>query len=158
MREVSPAALQAMLAQTTDEVFVACLKIEHPSFVAPVRLAYNTQALNRADGIYYPYGFDLSLPDQREDQLPSVKVTVDNVDLTINEAIRTVTGKPTVTLDVVLASQPDVIEQGPFVFSLQDAQADSQTITGTLGFETDIFTQQAPGQNYLPTNSPGLFQ
>lgn len=85
-------------------------------------------------------------------------MTIDNTDLSINEAIRTVVGKPTATLTVVLASQPDVIEQGPFVFSLQDAQGDSQTITATLGYETDIFTQQVPGQNYMPTNSPGLFQ
>lgn len=63
MREVSPVALQAMLAQSTDEVFVACLRLDHPSFIEPVRLAYNTEALVRADGIYYPYGFDLTLPD-----------------------------------------------------------------------------------------------
>jgi hypothetical protein len=41
--------------------------------------------------------------------------------------------------------------------SLQQAQADAQTITGTLGYEMDIFAQQVPGQQYEPSNSQGLF-
>jgi hypothetical protein len=40
---------------------------------------------------------------------------------------------------------------------LQNAQANADTITGTLGQEGDIFAQQVPGQQYLPTTSPGLF-
>jgi hypothetical protein len=58
---------------------------------------------------------------------------------------------------VVLASSPNTIEAGPFAMSLQQAQADAQTITGTLGYESDIFSQQVPAQQYLPTSSPGLF-
>jgi predicted membrane GTPase involved in stress response len=85
-------------------------------------------------------------------------VTVDNVDLTVNDAIRTLTGDPpTVTMMVVLADSPDTVEAGPFVYSLQNAQADAQTIQGALGFEQDIFSQQVPSQTYTPVSSPGLF-
>jgi hypothetical protein len=57
----------------------------------------------------------------------------------------------------VLASSPDTVEAGPFAMSLQSADATAQTITGTLGYEQDIFAQQVPAQQYLPTSSPGLF-
>lgn len=158
MRQVSPAALQAMFAQQTAEVFIPCLVIDHPSFAAPIRLAYDTAALVRAAGTYLPFAFEVTLPDQRDDQLPQVKITIDNTDLSVAQAIRSISGQPTVTLDVVLASQPDTIEAGPFYFVLSDAQADANTITGTLAYEEDIFSQQVPGQTYLPTNSPGMYQ
>lgn len=157
MREVSPAALQAALARETTQVFVPCLKINHAAFAAPIRVCYDSAPLERADGTYQPYPFNIQLPDQLQDQLPQAKVTIDNVDLEVCNAIRTLTGLPSVTMDVVLASQPDTIECGPFEFSLQHAQADAQSIQCQLGFEDDIFSQQVPAQQYLPVTSPGLF-
>jgi hypothetical protein len=157
MREVSPTALQAMLAQETAEVLVPCLRIEHPDLPAPIRLAYNNEPITRSTGDYLPYAFRINLPRQAEEETPALQVQVDNTDLQVNDAIRNLAGQPTVTFDMVLASSPDTVEAGPFVMNLQQATADSQNITGTLGYELDIFAQQVPGQQYLPINSPGLF-
>ena len=156
-REVSATALQAVLAPGTAEGFIPCLKIDHPSFAAPYRIAYNTQTVTRADGDYLPFAFQCNLPDQVEDAIPQVKVTIDNTDLEISDAIRTVSGRPSSTMEVGLASAPDTIEAGPFAYSLLDATATADAIEGTLGYEDDVFSQQVPGQNYLPTNSAGLF-
>lgn len=159
MRQVSLTALRALMAQQTDEVFVPFLKIEHPSFANPIRLAYNTDTIHRADGDYLPYAFQMALPAQMDNSEapPSVTLTVDNVDLAVNNAIRGISGMPTVTLDVALASSPDTSEAGPFVLNLQNATANADTIQGTLGYEADIFAQQVPGDTFLPTNSPGIF-
>lgn len=68
-------------------------------------------------------------------------MTVDNVDLTVNDAIRTLTGDPpTVTMMVVLADSPDTVEFGPLSYSLQNIRADANTIQGALGFEGDVFS------------------
>lgn len=75
----------------------------------------------------------------------------------MNDKIKTLVGQPDVTFMVVLASSPDTVEAGPFVMKLSNAQATAESITGTLGQEGDIFSQQVPGQQYMPTNSPGLF-
>lgn len=159
MRPVSLTALQAMMAQRTEEVFVPFLKIEHPSFANPIRLAFNTETIPRTDGDYRPYAFQVALPAQMDNSEapPAVTLTVDNVDLTVNNAIRTITGVPTVTLDVALASSPDTPEAGPFVMNLQSATVDANTIQGTLGYEADVFAQQVPGQNYQPSDSQGIF-
>ena len=110
-------------------------------------------------GLHNPYPFQINLPDAVGDQMPQVTVTIDNTDLSINDAIRTLTGNPpTVTFSLVLASSPDTIEIGPLVYSLTSATADTNTIQGTLGFEDDIFNQQIPNPNYTPSNSPGLFR
>ncbi|HET9819656.1 MAG TPA: DUF1833 family protein [Rhodanobacteraceae bacterium] len=157
MRQVSPTALQAMLAQDTAEVFVPILRIEHPDLASPILLAYNTETVTRADGDYLPYAFQVNLPAQLDEEIPTVQLTVDNTDLAVNDKIRSLVGKPTVTLSVVLASSPDTVEAGPFVMSLQTAQADANTIQGTLGYEDGVFAQLVPGQSYIPSNSPGLF-
>lgn len=158
MRQVSPKALQAMFAQQTAELFLMCLAIDHPTFTDPILLVYDTVPLVRSTGTYQPFAFQCALPDQTDDQLPQVKVTIENTDLSVAQAIRQLTGLPAVTLDVVLASQPDTIEAGPFYFAMTDIQVNASTITGTLSYEEDIFAQQVPGQQYLPTNSPGMFQ
>jgi hypothetical protein len=157
MRQVSATAMQAILAQQTPEVFVPFVKIDHPDFANPIRLAMNTEKITRSDGDYMPYAFQINLPDQRDDQIPQVTMTVDNTDLQVNDAIRTLQGPPTVTMDVAMASTPNTIEVGPFEYSLQSVTADANTIQGTLGFADDVFSQQVPGQNYTPVNSPGLF-
>jgi hypothetical protein len=157
MREVSVTALQAMLAQDTVEVFVPLLRIEHSGLAEPILLAYNTEQVVRSDGTYLPYAFQINLPKQVEDETPTLSVTIDNTDLEVNDKIRSLVGQPSVTFMVVLASNPESVEAGPFPLSLQQVDADAQSITGTLGYEMDIFAQQVPAQQYLPTNSQGLF-
>lgn len=157
MRDVSLTFLQSALAQETAEVLLPFVKIEHPDFAAPIRLTCNTEAITRADGEYKPYGFRINLPKQADDETPQMQMEVDNVDLEVNDAIRGLTGAPTVTFDVALASSPDTPESGPYVMNLQNATANAQTITGSLGYEQDLFDQSCPAQQYTPPNSRGLF-
>lgn len=157
MRQLSQAALQAVLSQNTAEVFIPLLRIEHPDLTAPILLAYNTEQVVRTDGTYLPYPFQINIPESSDNESPTVNLTVDNTDLTVNDTIRTLVGMPSVTFMVVLASSPDTVEVGPYAMSLQNAQADSQTIQGTLGFEQGIFSQGVPSQTFVPSNSPGLF-
>lgn len=157
MRELSQTALQAVMAQNTAEVFIPILRIEHPDLSAPILLAYNTETVHRADGDYLPYPFQINIPESSDNEAPTVNLTVDNTDLTVNDKIRSLVGMPTVTFSVVLASSPDTVEVGPYEMSLQNAQADAQTISGALGFEQGIFSQAVPSQTFIPSGSPGLF-
>lgn len=157
MREVSATALQAMLAQETEQVFLMLLRMEHADLAAPILLAKNNEVVSRTDGDYLPYRFDVNLPDQSDDETMTVTLTVDNTDLEVNNQIRSLTGKPTVTLMVVLASSPNVTEYGPVVMSLRDASGNAESIHGTLGQEDDVWVQSVPGQQYTPSNSHGAF-
>lgn len=156
-RTVSANALKAMFARETDEVFLATMRISHASF-ATIRIVNNTEPVVRSDGTYQPFPFFMSLPDDTDDQVPQVEVKFDNIDGTITDAIRTISGdKPKCSFDIVLASSPDVIEAGPFNFSILEATYDSATISCTLGFEEDVLNQSCPQGTYTPSNSPGLF-
>lgn len=157
MNEISPTAMQALLAQQTTEVFLSFLRVEHPSLAAPLLLVCNYEAITRADGVYQPYAFNAPSPAQKEERIPQTTITIDNTDLTLGSTLRSLRGAPTITLFTALASQPDVIEEGPFVFQLTSISGDLNAITGTLGYDSSVFDQNIPAQNYTPSNSAGLF-
>ena len=158
-RAVSANALRAMLAQETGEVFLLCVTISHPTFAEPYRLVYDQNPLVRAVGTFQPFAFALNLPNEQDDSPPTVQMSIDNVDNAILQAVRTLGAgvRPDVTLEVVLASTPDVVEKGPYDFKFLSADYDEASITGTIGFEDDILNTAIPGDTYTPTNSPGLF-
>jgi hypothetical protein len=147
-----------MLAQETGEVFLVCLTISHPSLTVPYLLVNDYNPLVRTAGTFQPFAFDVSLPSEREDQLPQVAVTLDNIDNEIVVAIRNLTGqRPSVTVEVVLASSPDTVEAGPFAFSILNVNYSDATVQGTIGFEDDLLNTAFPADTFTPTNSKGLF-
>lgn len=156
-RIVSPTALQAMLARETTEVFLVCMRIMHSTFPATIRIVNNTEDVVRLDGTYQPFPFTLVLPSDTEDEVPSVTVQFDNIDGMITDAIRNISGRPSVSFDVVLASSPDTVEAGPYNFVVVNSQYNAKTISCTLGFEEDILNQAVPKGVYNPANSPGLY-
>lgn len=146
-----------MMAQDTSEVFCTILRIEHPSLSTALLITDNTEPLQRADGIYMPYGFKVTLPSQVEDSPPAVTVTVDNTDLELARRLRTLIGAPSITFAVVLASSPDVAESGPFYYSMLNLKGDADTLQGSLSYDEDIWAQTVPNEQYNPLNSPGLY-
>jgi hypothetical protein len=158
MRQVSVNAMRAMLAQETPEVFLICLTISHPSLPAPYLLVNDFNPLVRTAGTFQPFAFDVSLPAEQDDKLPQVTMTIDNIDNVILVAIRNLAGeRPKVTLEVVLASQPYIVEAGPFDFSILSINYSDASIQGTIGFEDDLLNTAFPADTYTPTNSKGLF-
>jgi hypothetical protein len=145
-----------MLARETDQVFLVCMRISHPDF-ATVRIVNNTEIVERTDGTYLPYPFQLILPADTDDQVPQITVQFDNIDRSITQLIKDLTNPPKVQFEVILAETPDTVEAGPFSFSILNTQFDNSVITGTLGFEEDVLNQQIPKGIYTPSNSPGLF-
>lgn len=157
-RPLSPKALQAVLAQQTDEVPLMCITISHSSFAAPYYLVFDTQPLQRAIAEFEPFAFQLTLAPESEDALPQVQMTIDNIDRKILTAIRTIPAgeRVSMSMEVVLASQPDTVEVGPVDYKFLSIDFDQAQITGTLGFDDDLLNTTL-GQTYTPVNSPGIF-
>jgi hypothetical protein len=153
---LSAAALQAVLAQQTGEVFLACLTITHPELATPIRIVNDRQNLMRAAGTYIAFPFECPMPDSDDQKLPQVEIRIDNVDRSITSALRGLAGKPTVTLEIVLADSPDTVEAGPFPFSLFDATYSALVVQGRLAFE-DMLNEPFPKDSFTPSLFPGLF-
>ena len=157
-RALSPAAVRALTAQETGEIFLMCVTIDHDDLAAPLCFVNNTEPIVRHGTTFYGWPFEVALPDEREDALPMPQLRIDNVDRRILEGIRALTSAPTVTLEVVLASALDAPEPeaGPATVSLRGIDYDALTITGTLAPE-DVLNEPAMQYSFTPDRFPGLF-
>ena len=155
-RILSPTAASAVVAQESGEVFLCLVTLSHPDMTT-IRVVNNTEAVTRTDGTYHPYPFEVVLPEDADTAQPTVQMRIDNVSREVTEQLRNLEGAPTCTLSVVLASDPETVEVGPFEFSVLMAQYDALVISVNLGYEEDYLNQAVPGQKYTPTNSAGLF-
>ena len=155
-RPLSERARRAINAQETEEVFLLLLTIDHSSLAEPLRFVNNTTDIVSRGHKFYHYPFNMDLPLDSDEELPRVSIDIDNVDREIVLTLRQLEGRPTVTCEVVLASQPSVVEAGPFEFELVDAPWNHVKVTGNLSFEP-ILDEPFPADSFTPNLFPGLF-
>lgn len=155
-RDVSLTARAAINAQETAEAFLILLTIDHADLDEPIRVTSDAVDTVSRGETYIRFPFAVTLPDDRDDQMVRAQLTIDNVDRRIVNTLRSISGPPTVTLEVVLGSDPNTVEAGPFEFTLRNARYNALTVAGDLVFE-DILNEPIPGDAFTPGNFPGLF-
>lgn len=152
---VSATMRDAAYAPETGEAPLALLTIDHPELTTPIRLSSDAvNTLSRGD-TYIALPFRAVLPNDNEEATRS-RLEIDNIDRQIVEALRSISSPPKVTMEIVLASTPDVVEAGPFDFELQEARYDVLVVSGDLAFEP-ILDLSVPGDVMSPGLFPGLF-
>ncbi len=155
-RALTPIAIQAINSQETDEIFLFILEFDEASLPSPIRIVNNTENITSNGDLYVAYPFEIELPTERGESIDTVKVTISNVDQQLVSAIRLALGRPTVALNVILASDPDTVEAGPFDFELESADYNVLTITGNLAFD-DVGSLRSPAHTVTPWHYPDLF-
>lgn len=154
-RSLSAAAWASIAAQETGEVWLALLTIAHAS-IATIRLVNNTKDVVSGGNTYTAFPFAVTIPPEHPDRPPEVMLVADAIDRSVVDAIRAIPAEPTVTLSLVLASAPDLVEAGPFAFTMYDAAFDAHTVECRLGYER-VLTAPYPADVFTPSLFPGLF-
>ena len=155
-RSVSNTFKTAVYKQETSEIFLFLLEIDHDDLDTPLRFVDNTEDVTSNSDVYTAFPFSINLPSDREDQLPSVTLAIDNIDQTIVQTIRELDSPPTVSLSVILNSDPDTIEAGPVEFTMKNATYTADVVTCGLAYE-DILNEGFPGDSFTPNYFTGLF-
>ena len=158
MRNVSNIARQALFAQETDKVFLVLLTIDHSDLSEPIRVVNNTVNIEvPPDGpLYIGYPFLIHMPRDSGDEVSKVRLRIDNVHRDIVYAVRSIDSPPDVEMSIVLAETPNIVEAGPFSFTLKDAKYDALVVEGELSYE-DILNEAWPADQFTPSSHPGLF-
>lgn len=155
---LSVTALKAMLAQTTDQVVLTSIKVEHTDLEETLYLVNNTQDIVRNGIIYKAFPFQPRLPADTEEENPRARLVIDAVDRSIIEALRSVTAdQPTITMEVFLASSPDTTEVGPFVFQCIGATYNEQAVIVDLAYESSFLDEPFTKDSFTPQTAPGMF-
>lgn len=152
-------ALRASLALQTDEVFLECLRITHSGLAAPVCIVRNNEAITRADGVYQPWGFSVTYPENGEDTSRSGSIDIDNVDRAVSDLLRglDMRERPKASIFSIMASAPDVIVEGPYQIEIAQASYMLETMSLSLGDDGDPMQKQVPAIKFQPSNYAGLF-
>jgi len=149
--------------QRVADRFTTLITIEHLSLAEPIRVCSDLVPKDE-NGIrkvtsrgydYICYSFDANFPDQDENQLHGVELTIANVDRMIIDTIKSVVGKPDVTIEQVLSTKPDVVQNGPFKWHLTKSDYDAQIVTGELGLPED-WRNEPYGRRFKRTNFRGM--
>ena len=168
MRTTSTTFREAVYQPETDEVFVLLLTINHDDLGEDIiRLSTDNKDTFTIDSVEvrgtssqgYQFLFlpmEIVLPDDSDETISAAKISIDNVDRQILNAIRGLDSAPTITMQIVLASTPDVIEAQFNSFELRDVTADALVISGTLSLG-NFLSEPFPGGSMLPSNFPGIF-
>ncbi|MBX5239344.1 MULTISPECIES: DUF1833 family protein [unclassified Rhizobium] len=165
-RILSPGFLAGIFSQETDEVPICLLTVTHDDLDEPIYissdpttrlsddpLVYGTESRGE-QFIFLP--FDFTLPDDRSDAPPRVQLTMDNIDRTLVSILRTFTTPPAVKLEIILASDPDVVEITMPVLQMSDATMDDHAISVTLVADA-LVNEPHPAGQFTPGSFPGLF-
>ena len=119
---ISATAKAAMLSQNSGDALIYLLVITSNMVGAEtLYLCSNPWADITSGGqLYQKFYFDVILLGQSDDVIPEVTITIDNVDRSIVNFVRTQTVPATITLSAVLASTPNTVEMGPLTMKLRD--------------------------------------
>ncbi len=155
-RSLSQSAYAAFFAPETDEVVLLLLTIDEASLSEPIRVAHNTETVISRGETYVAFQFAIELPAESGDAPRPVRIQIDAIDQQVVKAIREAVGQPVVTLEIVLASDPDTVEAGPWIFRLENATYSAVTITGEISFE-GVERVRSSSHSFTPHLFPDLF-
>lgn len=167
MRTISLTARTSINAEETDEVWVFLVTVEHDALEdGPMRFSsdptsristdpYRLGTVSRGDTYdFLPIG--VVMPDESADTPPAIRVTIDNVVRELVPLLRSVSTPASVTIEMVLASAPDIVEVVWPEFDLVGADYEALQVTVSLAM-TSAATEPYPAGNYSPAYFPALF-
>lgn len=155
-RNLSATAKQALLRQQTHQVFLLLVEIDHADLASPIRLVNNYESIVSNGDTYTAAAFGFTPPVEEDGTIKNSRITFDNVDRAIVEAVRSIDSAPTIEVSVVLASDADTIEAGPWTFYLRAVNYDVHTVSGEL-YPDNPLRLNASNVSYKNTTFPGLY-
>jgi hypothetical protein len=155
MRTLSATALASAHASDTSEVWLTLLTLTHSSLDVPLRFVNNNVSVTSRGNLFLAFPFEVEFPGEDEESPGEARLTIDNIDRSIVNTIRTIFGPPTVKFEVVLASSLNTVEASFDGLSLRNVTFDATKVTGVLRYE-DIVTEPI-SLNMTPQRFPGMF-
>ena len=174
MRRLSLTARTAGETAATDEIEVALFTIEHADLPAPIRLSSDPTERLSTDPLYYgtrstwnganritdPYLFviaSVEVPSDLEDAPAEGVLVLENVTQDISELLRSFTDRARISMAVVLASSPDLVEVEFRNMQITGASGDVGEVSVSFS-RAPIEEESVPMDRFTKDRFPGLFR
>ena len=158
-RSLSLPAIQQMMAQEASDVFLVYAKVTHPDLPEPIRVVNNTESIDFDGFTWIGLPFKPLLPSDREDEIPTVTISIDNVDRELVGLLRGIQSPAQFEMGVIRVDAQGVAhrEIGPMNFVLKQVNYDALTVRLSLGYEANVLDEPAMAISFGPSIAPGLF-
>ena len=168
---LSPNAKIAMMAQETMEREICLLTITHPEFDQPIYLSTDATMHLRDDeetgapiygtvsrGVEFIYvPISPVLPSSDSETPPAGRFSISNVSQVISPYLLMVNEHyPRITVEVVMASDPDTVNQTWPEFDLTTASIDATNAEVQISMNLTN-SEPAPWMRFTPAHFPNLF-
>ena len=153
---ISSGARQDLFDQETGEAFIILLTLSHVDLSIPIRVCNNGVNIISNGDTYFALPFEISLPSDEGGDIPRAVVRIDNVNRAMVIAIRSISTSPTVQMDIIRASAPNVLEVSFPDFIFTGISYDAFTISGDLTLE-NFLLEPYPAGVFDPSRFPGGF-
>ena len=154
-RQFSEIAIQAMNDPTGGgQVFLWLISLTHPD-ITPIHLVNNREPITSNGILHTAYPFSVILPSD-SDMISGAQLVIDNVDRSLVDEIRKLTSPMTVSLKLVLFSNPDLVEQELPDMKLRKVSYTAQTITGNVTLDS-ILSVRFPAHRVTSDNYAAIY-
>ena len=146
-------------ASETGEVLLALVTITSSSIAGgPLRVVQDLQNITSNGNVYTAFPFEIRLAGDSDDGPAKISLSIDNIDQTMAAAIKAIppNDPPTVTVEIVIASQPDTVEISIPNLKLRNVTGDAFRIDGELWMDEEDLLPFPKG-SFTPPYFPGLF-
>lgn len=153
---VQPVNVPPALASSSEVAWLCLLTITAEG-QPPLYVVNNSEPVVSRGITYAPYPFNVTLPQDDSDTLPSVRLVISNIDRAIVEFIRGQAVAPDIAVELVTSAYPDIVEKALTFLRLTNVSYTALTVEGSLDVD-NFLTQRFPAESYVPPLFPGLFR
>lgn len=158
MAWVSLNSLLSSQALSSGELWLVLATINHPSFASPARFASpRYEPIVSLTRTFQPARFDVVYPSEQTDEAARASVSFDGVSGVILAALQGLRPRPTITLELVLDSDPDTIVFTAPDFEISNLLQDGVTSTVLELEASRTLTLPFPGINMDRRRMAGMF-
>ena len=167
---LSPRMVAAMMQPETEDTDIALITLTHSSWSTPLRFSthqttwlYNDETTgepiygtsSRGNSFLY-IPIQATLPNSSDEEAPTGKVILCNVQRIITPYLKTVSGTyPRMTLEIVNSATPDTVEKSYPELDLGDTTWNELTVE--MQFKNNIASQEpCPWLRFSPAYFPNL--
>ncbi len=143
-----------LFAQESDDPFLTLVTLQNPFFVT--RLVNNSSDIISRANAFTAFPMKIRLPVDDGSSQRDFTIDFDNVSLELITNLRSVTSPIGVTIEMVLASIPDVVQMSFDELFVINISYTATRISARIGMDGFLAVEMT-SERYAPTNFPGLF-
>jgi hypothetical protein len=143
-----------MYSRVSGDPLLMLLTLTFPD-TSVYRYVNNTEDITSNGVVYTAFPFEFTLPNDTDNEVPELEITISNVGLELIESLSVNTEMIKADIVIVFASIPDFVELPVHDMELKLITYDQKFISMTLGFD-DILNIKIPSQTYSAIDYPGL--